>query len=513
VSLARQVRDDDPVIRPLLDDRDLAALRTALDGYTVDGVHEAIGLAGQAALQRGDLVGAARALAADDPLETLIRLFVLGETVTEKAARGALHPLPVAQAAAGGLIKVEEDSVRALLDVRPYAEGSDDHTSAWWVVSDFGADVRRRPLSPDHVLGVGAAALTLAQATPRSPVRRALDIGTGCGVQALHLSNHADEVVATDISERALQLAATTAGLSGRQWDLRQGSLLDPVAGEQYELIVSNPPFVVSPGDGGYDYRDSGLPGDAFCATLVRGMPRLLTEGGTAQLLANWVVTADEPWRERVGGWLAGSGCDAWVWQRELADPGEYVSLWLRDAGESPGTPGWARRYNAWLDWFAAHGIVAVGMGLVTLWRTGSQQPAVVLEDVPQVLEQPIWGELPAWHARQRWLAARPAGRLLDARLLSAPGLALASESELTGAGWQDTGARLRQTRGMRWEVETDDAISALIAGCDGRTPVRTLISLLAASLERSADDVATAALPVIRDLVSRGFLTPADAS
>ncbi len=82
------------------------------------------------------------------------------------------------------------DSVRAAVEVRPYGEAVS--TDPWWVVSDFGSDVRPGPLEPDHVLGIGAASLSLAGATIRTPVGRALDIGTGCGVQALHLNGHAD---------------------------------------------------------------------------------------------------------------------------------------------------------------------------------------------------------------------------------------------------------------------------------------------------------------------------------
>ena len=74
---------------------------------------------------------------------------------------------------------------------------------------------------------------------------------------------------------------------------------------------------------------------------LVSGLPDRLSPGGTAQLLANWIVPTDGDWRDRVAGWLAGRGCDAWVWQREIADLREYVALWLRDAGEVPGSPRW----------------------------------------------------------------------------------------------------------------------------------------------------------------------------
>jgi methylase of polypeptide subunit release factors len=514
------VGDDGRMTRALVDERGIDQLRTALAGYTVDAVIERLGLVGQAALNRADLAGVARAVRGNDRLATLIRLFVVGLPVDDRAARHALAPLPPEAAVAAGLVEFSAGSARALLDVRPYAEhsaaapGEPAPASApWWVVSDFGADVRGGPLAPDHVVGIGAAALTLAQATPRTPVDRALDIGTGCGVQALHLSRHATEVVATDISARALELAATTAALSGRHWDLRRGSLLEPVAGRRFDLVVANPPFVVSDGAGGYDYRDSGLAGDAVCETLVRGLPGVLADGGTAQLLANWMIAADRPWEERLGDWLAGAGCDAWVWQREIAEPAEYVALWLRDAGETPGTPRWTSRYNAWLDWFAAAETAAVGMGLITLWRTDSADPVVVCEDVPQAYEQPIGSELPRWHGRRRWLRGASDAAVLATALRPAADLVLERADVLGAAGWSTATARLRQSHGLRWEVDTDEAISGLVAACDGVRPVGVLVALLAAASGQPAADVAEAALPVLRDLVARGFLLPGDAA
>ena len=55
--------------------------------------------------------------------------------------------------------------------------------------------------------------------------------------------------------------------------ELRPGSLLDPVAGERFDLIVSNPPFVITPRSAGvplYEYRDAGLVGDGAVEALVR---------------------------------------------------------------------------------------------------------------------------------------------------------------------------------------------------------------------------------------------------
>ena len=67
-----------------------------------------------------------------------------------------------------------------------------------------GLDGAPDRVGADHVLGISSAATSLAQLTVREPVGRALDLGTGCGVQALHLAAHCRRVVATDVNQRAL---------------------------------------------------------------------------------------------------------------------------------------------------------------------------------------------------------------------------------------------------------------------------------------------------------------------
>ncbi|HEY2298612.1 MAG TPA: methyltransferase [Jatrophihabitans sp.] len=491
---------------PILGYASLTLLQRAIEGYTVDAVHDLLGPIGRAAHQRGDLAGVARALPDDEPLATLVRLFLLGVPVSEAAARAALLPLDLS--AAAPLIDTSGGEARARLELRPYAT---DSAGPWWVLSDFGSDVRPGPLASDHVLGIGGASLTLAQATPRRPVDRALDVGTGSGVQALHAGTHAETVVATDVSDRALRLAATGAWLSGQTWELRAGSLLEPVTSELFDLIVANPPFVVSPGfdrsGDGFDYRDSGLTGDAASAVLVGGIPSRLTADGTASLLGNWIIPADGDWSGRVESWFPELGCDAWVWQREVVEPGAYVTMWLRDAGETPGTPRWVERYGRWCDWFDANEVAALGMGLITIWRATGTSAQVHCEDVPQAVEQPAGAHLWGWIARRRWLGAHDDAALLAARPRHADGLVLTRRETLREQGWTETFTQLRLSHAMRWEVEADEAISGLVAACDGATPLGVVLDVLAAATGASSDAVAGAALPVVRDLIARGFL------
>src|SRR5690625_1938337 len=92
----------------------------------------------------------------------------------------------------------------------------------------------------------------------RDAQHRALDLGNGSGIQALHLARHCQHVVGTDISARALEYARLNLALNDvdpQRIELRRVSMLEPVAGEQFDLIVSNPPFVISPPNIGADHE------------------------------------------------------------------------------------------------------------------------------------------------------------------------------------------------------------------------------------------------------------------
>jgi hypothetical protein len=490
------VRQDGSVTQPLLDQAGIDFLRAALlaADYTSTGIATRLGSEAVRAIQRGDFRPALRATGDGDPLATLIRLFICGQGEAESVVAAAL-PLGLARRA--GIVNSDGGSVRAGVELEPYGD--------WWVLSDLSTALRPGvPLPADHVLGVGGASSTLAQATIRDDVGTALDLGTGCGVQALHLSSHASRVTATDVSERALRFAATTAALNGLAFDLRLGDLAEPVAGDRFDLGVSNPPFVVGPGEATHTYRDSGRPGDAVCAELVRAAPDLLNPGGTMQFLANWAHVTGEDWEDRVAGWLAGTGLDAWVIQREVSDPVAYVNLWLSDANTTD-----PQRKIDWLDWFDANKIEAVGLGLITLRANGHADPAVRLEDLRQQVEQPFGPHIGSWFARQDWLRAHPAAELLKARLRVADGVTLRQDASLGEDGWQVDRQRLAQSAGLRWVDDVDPVTLALVGGCDGRLALGAQLELLATAHDVDADVLTEAAVPLVAHLVERGFLVP----
>lgn len=493
-------------LSPSVVDALAADLRSA--DYTTDGVAGLLGADAGAAFNRGlwwsALRVTERAGADQQRLAVLVRLFLLGADEPRNRVSLALPAAGVDAVLAAGVLEVTADgTLRAGLDIRPHSDGARD----FLVISDLDAAQRPGPVHRDHVLGVGAASISLAHAVNRAPVGRALDLGTGCGIQALHLDAHCGEIVGTDTNERALALAAATARLNGMSWDLRAGSMFEPVAGERFDLVVSNPPFVVGAGGLDYQYRDSGLAGDALCQKLVEQVGDHLEPGGTAQIMANWIVRDGDDWRDRVSGWLADTGLHAWVVQREYADPVSYVSLWTSDAGELAEDA--ARRGGRWLDWFAEEGIAGIGMGMITVRaprRGETRPPDRVLEEITGADEALTGPEVEAFFARREYLHDTSDEQLLAARLSTAP--VFLEEQSLPGPdGWQAVGAAVRRPGGPGAVLGVDEVSRALLAGCRGEVPLGILIELLAGVHGVDADALAAAALPVVREAIGRGIL------
>lgn len=577
----------------------IARLRTDLAAahFSVPGLTGLWGVDADAALRRNQQVPAQRALAAlaitlgrIEPAATLARLFLLGDAVPRTDLNAALPALGAAGAEELDLVAAvvvpggherSADSagpdalVRPLVDLRPYSFIDAHGAESWWIVSDLGELSLGHALGETHVLGIGGASRTLSGLMMPTPVERALDIGTGCGIQAMHASRHAEHVVATDISVRALELAALNAHLNEiDNIEFRFGSLFEPVSGERFDHIISNPPFVITPRTEGvpsYEYRDGGMVGDALVEAVVRGAAEYLRPGGVMQLLGNWEYHDDTDAFERLEGWLtpvvgqaagawtaldapkngaasavspgvassvteqavsAARTLDAWIIEREVQSPGEYAETWIRDGGTRPGTADFDRLYNAWLNDFEARGVRRVGFGYLLLRRPPAEPSADVpgvsaatlttlttppvpilrrLERLPDALGHNLAG-LGA-HLAEALAAHDWQAHTDDARLLRT-NLTVASdvtEERHYWPGQQDpTLMTLHQGGGFGRSVPLDTALAGLVGACDGDLAVGAIIGALAQLLD--ADEAALTAelLPRVRDLLVDGFLAVA---
>lgn len=381
------------------------------------------------------------------------------------------------------------DAVRAAVDLRPHEATDDAGPVRWWVASDLGELETGRELPPDHVLGIGGAGLTLAALTPRRPVRTALDLGCGCGIQTLYLLRHCQQVTATDISARALAFTAFNTALAGVEpgrLELRQGSFLEPVAGRRFDLVASNPPFVITPpavraaGLALMEYRDAGAP---VLPTLVPALGEHLAPGGTAVMLGNWEHHRGQDWRALVTAWLP-ADVDAWVVQREQQDPVEYATMWLRDGGSTPerDRAGFEARLEAWIADFEQRGVEAVGFGYLLLHRpaaAGTRAPWRVLEEVTTSGNGSL-GEHVAQvvEARSR-LAQLDDDAVAALRPVVAPDVT--QERHLRPGATEPTAILVRQGGGLGRVLRAGTALAALVDVADGELSVAQVATALAA--------------------------------
>ena len=316
--------------------------------YRGDDARRVLGVEATLLLDEASLPVARRRVAVHDtPLAALVSLFLLGDPLEEPERRlGPGAELLVDS----GLAREDAGTLRRLVTVIPH----DDVLIA--------SDDPQGTIGGDYVPEVARASATLASLTIRKPVERALDVGTGNGIQAVLAARHAGAVVATDVSERALAFAEFNCALNGADnVELRLGSFLEPVAGERFDLVVSNPPFAISP-ENDLVFRDSGLGRDRVSEDLLLSLPAVLEPDGFASMAASWIVEGDDS-AARPREWLQRAGCDGWVLYEEAVDALASTVMWTGGTDDE--------KTDRWLDYFARERIERISYGVIVLRPSG----------------------------------------------------------------------------------------------------------------------------------------------
>lgn len=498
--------------------RSLRADLTAA-GYTVDALEALWGEGAADALARGARAPARQALeavGAGDRMRraaTLARLFLLADAVAVEAAAEALPALGVAGAVGLGLARIHGDLLLARVDLRPYAFSDGRGPGHWWVASDLGELALGRSLPPGHVLGVGGATMTLASLMIPAPGGSVLDLGTGCGILALHASRWAGRVVATDLSPRALDYARFNARLNGVEGiEFRQGNLFDPVGPERFDRIVSNPPFVITPRHAdvpSYDYRDGGLVGDDLIHAVVAGAAARLRPGGIAQLLGNWEYASGSDGLERAAGWATEGGpADVWAVERERQSPAEYAETWIRDGGTQPGTAEFDALETAWIADFQRRGVISIGFGYLTVRVPAHGAPALRRLERLTGPTRPSGEHLAAVLTLHDWHVARSDAELAAERLVVASDVT--EERHLRPGQDEPSIILLRQGGGFGRARAVDTAVAAFVGACDGELTLEAIAAAIAQLLDADPAQMVAMLIDQARSLLEDAILTPA---
>ena len=490
---------------PVADGQSLADLRAVLEraDFTTERIETTLGVGELSAAPRETAIHRRR-LAGDDPFSTVARLFLLGDAIEASLVHAAFEPVTLDDLAALGLVEAERGFVRATARLLPHGD--------YYLASDH---VGAEP-STDWVAGIHAPSVTLAKLALRRSVDATLDVGTGCGIQALLAAKHSARVVATDVNERALAFARFNAALNDVDViDFRHGDLFAPVEDERFDLVVANPPYVISP-DSTLAYRDSGRPRDSLCREVVRRVPSVLTEGAFAHVLVSWVHAPGEgdEWSEPLREWVGGTGCDAWLLHYRTDDPLAHAAGWLGPlAANSPEEHEAA--LDRWLDYLGEQEIEAVGYGAIVLRRRSHSINWVRLDEIPIERLEPATEHTLRVFAAEDYLAAMTDEReLLEERLDLVGAHRLEQMLVCREGGFEVESQTLALTDGLAFRAGLDRSTAMLIPHFDSHLRLADVLAAAEADLDVAEDErerYAAAALAVVRRLFELGFLVRAD--
>jgi SAM-dependent methyltransferase len=429
----------------------------------------------------------------------LVRLLLLGVPVEAARVAETVGPELARLLHRAGLLVEDGDLLHGAARIVPHED--------LLIASDHAAVAEGHS---DHVPGVHRPSVALAHLTVRGSGERALDVGTGNGIQALLLARHAASVVATDMNPRALEYAAFNAALNAaRGIELRQGSFFEPVAGERFDLVVANPPYVLSP-ESEYLFRDGGLRGDAVSERVARAAPAALEPGGFASLLVSWAFDRDDP-TASVRRWLEGAACDALLLHTSTDDAVRTAAVWNRDLRERPEE--YADALDRWLDYYRELGVELVAYGCLVLRRRADGRDGwLETQHLPQAALQPGGDHVRRLFATQDALRALGTdGDLLQRRLRVVADAVLTQEARRADSGWLAEGFRLRLERGLPFTAGLDATTALMVRELDGSRPLGDVLAATARETGAPETGIREAGLQLARQMLEVGFLELSD--
>ena len=427
---------------------------------------------------------------------SLIRLFTLGDPLDGDRALialgGAIHGLLEI-----GFLDAGGGRVISRYQIIPLAEG--------WLACDFHK--RQGEAVDDYVMGVGPSSILLGSLTPVVK-GRALELASGIGWLSGNLAKAGMPVVATDLNARALDLGRFSARLCGIDGiDFRHGDGFATVTGEKFDLIVSNPPYVQSPG-GHMTYKEAPA-GDPICARLLREIPDHLAPGGIAVVLINWTHATDDDWTTTPLSWVTAEGTRRWLFQSDCSSPADYAWTWISGDLRFKDEQAAVDEIHRWLSHYQDAGIKRISGGFMVIqkcepggeWtRTESRAAEQIAPNAgPDILRV---------LANETWLAGDP--DLLSARFTVPDGVYAEARMSLGSAGWKRETIRLTSPARLSYDGQIDENILRLLAiSSEGKTPADMVREIQSKPEFAAIPDLEERITGLVRDLVYHGMLIP----
>jgi len=428
-------------------------------------------------------------------INTLVRWFWIGAAQDACLAKMHVPPWFISLALECGLLQQQGDSLRSEVMLLP-ANGfifAADHTS------------KIDSADSNLVLWPNPTSRLLSRFTVRRPSRTTLDLGTGTGIQAVMAAAHSEKVIATDLNPRAVAFAAFNARLNGiENVECLAGDGFEPVAGRKFDLIVSNPPFFITPSSQ-YLFCDNPLDLDQLCRRLAREAPTYLNEDGYFQMLCEWAVVRGQSWKERLSEWFDGTGCDVWGLKGYSDEPAEYAEERIRGISHSPDMD--EKLFHDYMAYYRERQVEGIHGGLIAM-RRRSGPNWIVLEEVQGTPREPFGDLVLRAFAMRDFLQSHSADEQL---LVLKPKLAADVRLEQvflqTEGGWKRESLKLRLHKALDPLIGLEPSVAEFLNGCDGQQTLGEVIGTFAAKVDAPPEQVHKECLEAVRRLMERGFL------
>jgi hypothetical protein len=411
-------------------------------------------------------------------------------------AKTALTPIETRDLLKMGILELFGDRVRSAIQLAVHGG------------LIFACDAPRDISScgPDYLVGVLPSSVSLACITVRKRFKTALDLGASCGIQSILAAMHCEKVTAVDINPRALVYTAFNAQMGGQSnIEVKQDDMLEAVKGRKFDLIMCNPPFVISP-DFKFWFRDGGGVGDSLCETIVRGVAESLEEGEFAHVVCNWTHKQNDDWSGQVRRWTAGGQCDALVLRGKTETPRDYAeghNAYLQETNQRQ----FYRVVGEWTRYYHDLGLESITSGAVILRKRAGADNWTRVESHPSEQILPSSAHILQIFANQDYLSSLDTNdQILDAAFTLTESCSMRPEFQARNGENMIHQARVALRTSLRFQSNIDATSLGLLCLLGCNRDLATLIGEFSECQGLEAAAVKRNSLLVIGRLIALGF-------
>jgi hypothetical protein len=243
---------------------------------------------------------------------------------------------------------------------------------------------------------------------------------------------------------------------------------------------------------------------DGYCRRVVREAAQHLNEGGYFQAVMEWVQVRGEAWQARLGEWLEGTQCDAWILRGYARNAAAYAQERIRETWPHLTS---STKFEEWMAYYRARGVEEIHGGLLAM-RRRSGQNWLRIEEMPVDATEPFGETVIEVFATQDILSAHPHDdELLGMKPRLSPYAQLEQKSRVSGGKWMAASLVLELTGGVPASQAVEKEVADFLSQCDGSKTLDKLAQELSAKVSATPDQVRQQCCAIVRRLAQRRFV------